>query len=135
MTIRTIEDFPELYHYYAEKQFTYGGIKQLNRNPLLFNNLRADGLKTGRTSLGGYGLVASVKKNDRRLILILNGLKFNKDRTKESERIINIGLNQYKNINLFEKNQVVSSLNVWGGKKKKFRFTQKKKLVLLSQIG
>ncbi len=55
LTIRTIDDFPELYHYYAEKQFTYGGIKQLNRNPLLFNNLSADGLKTGHTSLGGYG--------------------------------------------------------------------------------
>ncbi len=128
LTIRTIDDFPELYHYYAEKQFTYGGIKQLNRNPLLFNNLSADGLKTGHTSLGGYGLVASVKKNDRRLILILNGLKFNKDRTKESERIIKIGLNQYQNVNLFEKNQVVSSLNIWGGKKKKVTIYAKEKV-------
>ena len=76
LTIRTIEDFPEFYHYYAEKEFTYAGIKQLNRNPLLFNDINADGLKTGHTSLGGYGLVASVERNNRRLIIILNGLTF-----------------------------------------------------------
>ena len=51
LTIRTIEDFPNLYHYYSEKEFTYSGIKQLNRNPLLFNSNNADGLKTGHTSL------------------------------------------------------------------------------------
>ena len=128
LTIRTIEDFPELYNYYAEKEFTYAGIKQLNRNPLLFNDLSADGLKTGHTSLGGYGLVASVKKNERRLILILNGLKSNKDRTRESEKIIKIGLNQYKNINLFDENKTISSLNVWAGKKKNVQIYSKKKI-------
>ena len=62
LTIRTIEDFPDLYHYYAEKEFTFNDIKQINRNPLLFNDIGADGLKTGHTSLGGYGIVATVKK-------------------------------------------------------------------------
>ena len=62
LTIRTIDDFPDLYHYYSEKEFTYSDIKQLNRNPMLFSDVNADGLKTGHTSLGGYGLVASVKK-------------------------------------------------------------------------
>lgn len=118
LTIRTIEDFPDLYHYYSEKQFTYSGIKQLNRNPLLFNDLSADGLKTGHTSLGGYGLVASVKKKDRRLIIILNGLKTNKDRNKESGRLIKIGFNQFRILNIFNPNDKVLSLNVWGGKKK-----------------
>jgi D-alanyl-D-alanine carboxypeptidase (penicillin-binding protein 5/6) len=117
LTVRTIEDFPSLYHYYSEKEFTYSGIKQSNRNPLLFNNQYADGLKTGHTSLGGYGLVATVKKNNRRIILILNGLDSNKDRTKESGKIIKIGINQYENINLFEKNEKILDLNVWGGKK------------------
>ena len=51
LTIRTIEDFPDLYHYYAEKEFTFNDIKQINRNPLLFNDIGADGLKTGHTSL------------------------------------------------------------------------------------
>ena len=118
LTVRTIEDFPELYYYYAEKEFTYSGIRQLNRNPLLFNEINADGLKTGHTSLGGYGLVASVLKNNRRLILILNGLKRNKDRSDESERLIKVGFNQYKAINLYKKNQTITNLQVWGGTKK-----------------
>ncbi len=119
LTVRTIEDFPELYYYYAEKEFTYSGIKQLNRNPLLFNEINADGLKTGKTSLGGYGLVASVLKNNRRLILILNGLKRDKDRRDESERLIKVGFNQYKVIDLFDKNQTITNLQVWGGREKK----------------
>ena len=118
LTVRTIEDFPELYYYYAEKEFTYSGIRQLNRNPLLFNEINADGLKTGHTSLGGYGLVASVLKNNRRLILILNGLKGNKDRSNESERLIKVGFNQYKVIDLYDKNQTITNLQVWGGRKK-----------------
>ena len=118
LTVRTIEDFPELYYYYAEKEFTYGGIRQLNRNPLLFNEINADGLKTGHTSLGGYGLVASVLKNNRRLILILNGLKRNKDRSNESERLIKVGFNQYKVIDLYDQNQTITNLQVWGGRKK-----------------
>jgi len=118
LTVRTIEDFPELYYYYAEKEFTYSGIRQLNRNPLLFNEINADGLKTGHTSLGGYGLVASVLKNNRRLILILNGLKRNKDRSDESERLIKVGFNQYKVIDLYDKNQTITNLQVWGGRKK-----------------
>ena len=118
LTVRTIEDFPELYYYYAEKEFTYSGIKQLNRNPLLFNEINADGLKTGHTSLGGYGLVASVLKNNRRLILILNGLKRNKDRSNESERLIKVGFNQYKVIDLYDQNQTITNLQVWGGRKK-----------------
>ncbi len=128
LTIRTIEDFPEFYHFYAEREFTYGGIKQLNRNPLLFNDINADGLKTGHTSLGGYGLVASVKKNNRRLIVIINGLKKNKDRTKESEKLLKIGLNQYKNINLFDVNAVVSSMQIWGGVKKEVKVYSKEKV-------
>ena len=118
LTVRTIEDFPELYYYYAEKEFTYSGIRQLNRNPLLFNEINADGLKTGHTSLGGYGLVASVLKNNRRLILILNGLKRNKDRSDESERLIKVGFNQYKVIDLYDQNQTITNLQVWGGRKK-----------------
>ena len=118
LTVRTIEDFPELYYYYAEKEFTYSGIRQLNRNPLLFNEINADGLKTGHTSLGGYGLVASVLKNNRRLILILNGLKRNKDRSNESERLIKVGFNQYKAIDLYDQNQTITNLQVWGGRKK-----------------
>jgi D-alanyl-D-alanine carboxypeptidase (penicillin-binding protein 5/6) len=118
LTIRTIEDFPEYYHYYAEKEFTYSNIKQNNRNPLLFSNIESDGLKTGHTSLGGYGIVVSIKQNNRRLILVLNGLNSSKQRAKESERLSKIVINQYFNYLISEEGEIIKSLNVWGGKTK-----------------
>ena len=118
LTIRTIEDFPEYYHYYAEKEFTYSNIKQNNRNPLLYSNIESDGLKTGHTSLGGYGIVISIKQNNRRLILVLNGLKSSKERAKESERLSKIAINQYFNYLISEENKIIKNLYVWGGKKK-----------------
>ena len=71
---RTIKDFPELYKIYAEKTFSFGGITQGNRNPLLYGNTGADGLKTGHTRAAGYGLAASAIRNGQRLILVVNGL-------------------------------------------------------------
>ncbi len=128
LSLRTIKDYPEFYHYYAEKEFVYNKIKQLNRNPLLFSNSYADGLKTGHTSLGGYGLVSSVKKNDRRLILILNGLKTNISRKKESEKLIKLGFNQFKNINIADKNEMIKKTPVWGGTKKLLEMYSQEKI-------
>ena len=125
LSIRTIKDFPDLFHYYSEKEFTFSGIKQLNRNPLLFTDLNSDGLKTGHTSLGGYGLVATVKKNDRRLILVLNGLNSSKDRAKEAQRLLKIGFNQYEILKIAEANKNLKTLNVWGGDKKKINIFSK----------
>ena len=125
LSIRTIKDFPDLYHYYSEKEFTFSGIKQLNRNPLLFTDLNSDGLKTGHTSLGGYGLVATVKKNDRRLILVLNGLNSSKDRAKEAQRLLKIGFNQFEILKIAKANEKLKTLNVWGGDKKKINIFSK----------
>ena len=125
LSIRTIKDFPDFFHYYSEKEFTFSGIKQLNRNPLLFTDLNSDGLKTGHTSLGGYGLVATVKKNNRRLILVLNGLNSSKDRAKEAQRLLKIGFNQYEILKIAEANKNLKTLNVWGGDKKKINIFSK----------
>ena len=135
LTIRTIEDYPELYHYYAEKEFTYNDIKQLNRNPLLFNNENADGLKTGHTSLGGYGLVATVKKNNRRIILILNGLKSSKQRSKESSRLINVGFKQFKSIQVAEQGKILDKIKVWGGNKKEIGLYSKDNIAITIPKG
>jgi len=125
LTIRTIEDFPDLYRYYSEREFTYNNIKQLNRNPLLFKSIGSDGLKTGHTSLGGFGLVATVKKKDRRLILVLNGLKSSAQRSKESERLMKIGFNQYKSVKIASKEKVLGEIPIWSGKKKNVSFYTK----------
>ncbi len=125
LTIRTIEDFPDLYRYYAEKEFTYNNIRQLNRNPLLFKSIGSDGLKTGHTSLGGFGLVATVKNKDRRLILVLNGLKSSAQRSKESERLMKIGFNQFKSFKVADNQKELGQIPVWSGKNKKVSFYTK----------
>src|SRR5690606_22413267 len=75
MTRALIQNFPQYYPYYSEKEFTYNNIKQGNRNPLLYRNIGADGVKTGHTDAGGYGLIGSGVENGRRVILVVNGLE------------------------------------------------------------
>ncbi len=113
---RTIEDFPEFYHYYAERNFTYNGIRQINRNPLLYRDMGADGLKTGHTTDSGYGLTASVKRGDRRLILVVNGLPTKKARSREPKRLFEWGFREFKNYTLFTAGDVVAEADVWLGK-------------------
>ena len=117
VAVKTITDFPELYKLYSEKEFTYNKIKQINRNPLLFVDDFADGLKTGHTSLGGYGLIASSLRNKRRVILIINGLKSNNERKKESSRLMDAAFFQFVNLKVFAKNNFKEKLYVWNGVK------------------
>ena len=104
----TIQDFPEFFHYYSEKNFVYNGISQDNRNPLLDKNLGVDGLKTGHTKRGGFGLVVSAERKGRRLILVLNGLPNIRARTKESERLLEWGFLKFNNYRLFSAGDTVS---------------------------
>ena len=115
---RTIEDSPEYYSYYAETEFTHNGIRQGNRNPLLYKDMGADGLKTGHTSEAGYGLTASATQGDRRLILVLNGLPSMKSRFEESERMMSWGFREFDTYALFEPGEQVSEAEVWLGKEK-----------------
>ena len=112
---RTIQDFPEYYHYYSERSFTYNDIRQGNRNPLFYKDLGADGLKTGHTAASGYGLTASVARGDRRLILVLNGLPSIKTRARESERLIEWGFREFGNYRLLKAGEEVTEADVWLG--------------------
>ncbi len=102
LALRTINDFPEYYHYYAEQAFKYNGIRQLNRNPLLYSSIGVDGLKTGHTKESGYGLTASAVRADRRLILVVNGLPSRKARRTESNRLLDWGFREFGNYALFK---------------------------------
>ncbi len=112
---RIIQDYPQYYHYYSEKYFTYGGIRQGNRNPLLYKNTGADGLKTGHTEASGYGLTASAKRGDRRIILVLNGLDSVRHRSQEAERLIEWGFREFENLSLFKAGETVTDAAVWLG--------------------
>jgi len=112
---RIITDFPEYYPFYSEKEFTYNGITQHNRNPLLYKTIGADGLKTGHTSIAGYGLTASAENNGRRLILVLNGLESTRARTEESERLMSWGFRTFENVEMFKPGATVTEAEVWLG--------------------
>lgn len=126
----TIQDFPEYYHYYSEKRFTYNGIRQGNRNPLLYRDIGADGLKTGHTEVSGYGLTASAVRGDRRLILVVNGLPSVKDRSRESERLIEWGFREFDNYKLFSANDAVVDADVWLGEEQMVPLVIDKDLVI-----
>ena len=130
VTIATIQNFPKYYHFYSQKTFTYGGIKQNNRNPTLYKDIGADGLKTGHTAAAGYGLAASAIRNGRRLVLILNGLKTSRQRSLESERILDWGYRVFSNYKLFKPRQIVTHAKVWMGDKSRVGLVLDKGLVM-----
>ncbi len=130
VTIATIQNFPKYYHFYSQKTFTYAGIKQNNRNPTLYKDIGADGLKTGHTAAAGYGLAASAIRNGRRLVLILNGLKTSRQRSLESERILDWGYRVYSNYKLFKPRQIVTHAKVWMGDKSRVGLVLDKGLVM-----
>jgi serine-type D-Ala-D-Ala carboxypeptidase (penicillin-binding protein 5/6) len=110
-----IANFPQYYSIYSETDFTYNGIKQGNRNPLLYKNLGADGLKTGHTAEAGYGLTASAKRDGRRLILVVNGLGSMNERSRETERLLDFGFREYDNYTVVTSGRVVDEADVWLG--------------------
>lgn len=112
---RTIRDFPEYYHLYSAKEFTYNGIKQGNRNPLLYKNVGADGLKTGHTKEAGYGLTASAKQGDRRVVLVVTGLPSMAVRAEESERLIDYAFREFENVPLVRAGEQLETASVWLG--------------------
>jgi len=111
----TIEAFPDYYKYYAELNYTFNGIKQGNRNPLLYKPLGADGLKTGHTEAAGYGLTASVKRGERRIIMVVNGLPSMKARASETETLIDWAFREWENYSLFKNGETVQQAGVWLG--------------------
>ena len=116
LTRNLINNFPKLYKLFNEKIFTYNNIKQSNRNPLLYSMNGADGLKTGHTNESGYGLIGSVKKNNRRVSIVINGLNSKKKRTFESKRLFNIVFRETALLSLFNDKKSLAKANVWLGK-------------------
>jgi D-alanyl-D-alanine carboxypeptidase (penicillin-binding protein 5/6) len=130
LSIRTINDFPEYYHYYGEVDYEFNNIKQGNRNPLLYKGGGADGLKTGHTEEAGYSLTASVKRDGRRIIVVLNGLPTMKARAQESERLIEWAFREFNDYRLFAAGDKVDDGEVWLGADAKIPLTVSQDLVV-----
>ena len=116
-----IEEHPEFYKWFAEKEFTWdrtGGdpITQGNRNPLLYKNLGADGIKTGYLAVEKYSLASSLNRNGRRLIAVGSGFESKSSRSKESSKLLTYGLTNFDLVNIAKANSPIYKLDVWQGK-------------------
>ena len=118
VAVALIRNFPEYYHYFSEREFSYHNIRQFNRNLLLGNpSLKVDGLKTGHTEAAGYGIVLSAKDpvDGRRLVLVVNGLDSEAARAQEGERLLKWGFANFTNQRAFAANQPIAQAPVWMG--------------------
>lgn len=115
LALYTIKNFPEFYGFYSETSFVWNKIKQGNRNPLLYRNMGADGLKTGHTEEAGYGLTGSAVRDGRRLVVVVNGLESIKQRAEESNRLLSWGFREFENYALLTAGETVEEGDVWQG--------------------
>lgn len=112
---KIIEEFPQFYYLFSQKEFVYNNIKQGNRNPLLYSMPYADGLKTGHTEEAGFCLTASAKKGDRRIIGVMTGLESNKERSDEADKMMSWAFREYDNYTLKNKGDKIADIPVWYG--------------------
>ena len=117
-----IKTHPKLYEYFAEKEFTWdrtGGdpITQGNRNPLLYKNIGADGIKTGYLAVEKYSLASSINKNGRRLIAVGSGFENKRERSTQSTKILTYGLTNFDLVKIAEKDVPISEVDIWLGQK------------------
>jgi D-alanyl-D-alanine carboxypeptidase (penicillin-binding protein 5/6) len=127
---RLIADFPQYYRYEAEKDYTYNGIKQGNRNPLLYKDLGADGIKTGHTEEAGYSLVGSAVRNGRRVIFVLAGMSSMKERAQESERVLDWAYREFTNYTIVKAGDTIDDAPVWMGVSDRVPVTPAKEAVV-----
>ncbi len=114
-----VRDFPEYYPIYSMREYQYNNIKQDNRNRLLWLDPYVDGMKTGHTESAGFCLVASAKRDKRRLISVVLGAASDNLRATESQKLLNYGFQYFETVRLYQKNQPVSSIRVWKGTENK----------------
>jgi D-alanyl-D-alanine carboxypeptidase (penicillin-binding protein 5/6) len=131
-----ILNHPDMYKLFGEKEFTWNKIRQMNRNPLLNALNGADGLKTGYTKEGGYGMVGSAVQNDTRLIVVVNGLEDADDRASEAKKMLEWGFRSFETRILIAANETIGYARVFGGESRSVRLTSPEPVkVMVSKNG
>jgi D-alanyl-D-alanine carboxypeptidase (penicillin-binding protein 5/6) len=131
-----IQTYPDMYKLFGEKEFTWNKIRQQNRNPLLNALPGADGLKTGYTKEGGYGMVGSAVQNETRLIVVVNGLEDPDDRATEAKKMLEWGFRNFETRTLFAANQPVGYAKVFGGESRSVKLASPEPIkVMVSKNG
>lgn len=134
LSAHIIHTYPEYYKYFAIKEFTWSNIRQPNRNTLIGEATGVDGLKTGHTDAGGYGIVASAQRNGRRLILVINGMKSEHARIDEARRLLDIGFREFKDYRIARKGDVIATADLWGGAKDDVGVTVRDPLTVMMPV-
>jgi D-alanyl-D-alanine carboxypeptidase (penicillin-binding protein 5/6) len=130
-----IATYPERYKIYSEREFTYNKIRQPNRNPLLAMNIGADGLKTGFIRESGYGLVGSAVQNGLRLIVVVTGLRNEKERADEARKLLEWGFHNFQSNVLFAQGQTIAEASLYGGARTHVPLVAQQPVQLLVQRG
>jgi D-alanyl-D-alanine carboxypeptidase (penicillin-binding protein 5/6) len=112
---QAITDYPEVFDIYSHTSFSFNGISQRNKNVFLSKGIGCDGLKTGHTNEGGYGIAVTCVSNGRRLLLVVNGYKNEQDRTTDASALLTWGLNTFIMHSLYRKNHIIAKIPVWYG--------------------
>jgi serine-type D-Ala-D-Ala carboxypeptidase (penicillin-binding protein 5/6) len=128
-----IQTYPEFYKLFGEKEFTWNKIRQQNRNPLLLSLEGADGLKTGYTKEGGYGMVGSAVQNGMRLIVVVNGLEDPDDRASEAKKMLEWGYRNFEARTLFAPQQPVGYAKVFGGESRSVKLASPEPIKVMVQ--
>jgi D-alanyl-D-alanine carboxypeptidase (penicillin-binding protein 5/6) len=115
LAMHLVRDHPDEYRYFSEKDFTWGKIHQMNRDPLLTMSIGADGLLSGDSADGGFGLVGSAVEDGQRLVVVVNGLKTASERAEEARKLFNFGFHAFDPRLLFQPGETVGSASVYGG--------------------
>jgi D-alanyl-D-alanine carboxypeptidase (penicillin-binding protein 5/6) len=125
LAIHIIKQYPEYYHYFGQKEYRYRKHVFYNRNPLIYDGIGVDGLKTGYIKESGYGLVASAEQRGQRLVVVVNGLESKRERREEGKKLLEWGFRSFKQWKLFEDGETVGDALVWGGTKRYVDLTGK----------
>lgn len=132
---RIIVDHPTYYPLYAEKYFEYNGIRQPNRNKLLWRDKSVDGLKTGHTEEAGYCLAASAKRDQTRLIAVVMGTKSEAARTRETQKLLSYGFRYYETRKLYSAADVLNTARLWFGEQESIEMALAEDLYLTLPRG
>lgn len=135
LATRLITEFPEQYSMFAETEFTWDGVRQKNRNPLLSLGVGSDGLKTGHTEEAGYGLVASAVRGERRVVLVVNGLSSSGERRHEAERLINWAFRAFDTRQLYAKGESLIDVPVWIGAEGSVTLAPERDVTVTAPVG
>ena len=128
-----VQTYPDFYKLFGEREFTWNKIRQQNRNPLLLSLEGADGLKTGFTKEGGYGMVGSAVQNGMRLIVVVNGLDDPDDRASEAKKMLEWGFRNFEARTLFAAQQLVGYAKVFGGESRSVKLNSPEPIKVMVQ--